>query len=209
MDNRANVEQAVFDFLRPQLKRYREDCADLARSCAASVAKVNQHAEDVVSQRRRQLTRAQEALARCQAQEGADCSGFRRRVEECERALERAVQGRELIRQASTRFHHQQSKHSTVVDQLLLRAQKLVRTADEKTSGYQQGSQYIPRASTISAARRRSGGSSLSSTIASTSPAGAGRSGGGEPTGGGGRRRARGGSGRASACRRTFRRVSR
>lgn len=183
MENRARVEQAVFDFLRPKLKRYREDSTDLARNAASSVAKVNQHAEDVVAERRRQLKRAEDELEACLGQEGADCSGYRRRVEQCQQALERAVRGRDLIRQASTRFQHQQSRHTTAVDQLLLRAEKIVRTADDRTSGYQHAAPYVPTARLLSAPTRGGGGSTGSLTggmALSRSDAGPGA----EPSGG-------------------------
>lgn len=158
MDNRANVEQAVFDFVRPVLKRHREETADLARAAKTSVAKVNQHAEDVVTQRRRELKRAQDELQDCLGREGADCSGYRRRVELCERALERAIQGRAMIRQASSRFQQQQSKYNLEMEQLVLRAEKIVRSADDRTSSYQQASQYSP-STTFSSARVSSRGS--------------------------------------------------
>lgn len=149
--DRAKVEQAVFDFLRPQLKKYREQSTDLARGAASSIMKVTQHAEHVVNERRRQLKRAEAELESCQAQEGADCSGYARKVEECRRALERAIRGRDLIHQASNRFRHSQSKHTGAVDQLLIRGEKLVRTADERTISYQKYANYNPSTRLLSA----------------------------------------------------------
>lgn len=146
MDNRgAKVEQVVFEYLRPKLKQYREQAAELKRAAASSISKVIAHAEAVVAQRRRELKRAQDELEACQEQEDADCSGYARQVRICEQKLSDALRGRALIQEAADRFHRAQSKHTTEVDQLLLRAEKLVRTADERTIRYQKASQYFPQ----------------------------------------------------------------
>ncbi len=178
MDKRARVEQSVFDFLRPQLKQYREHVTDLARAAAGSMAKVSQHADDVVAQRRRELKRAQDALESCQAQEGANCSGYYREVQRCQQALQRATQGRELIQQACARFRHAQNRHDTTVDQLLIRGEKIVRTADDHASGYQKSSAYSPSATLLSAATSREGPGLAGplSTATETSGGGAGNS---------------------------------
>ena len=170
MDKRAKVEQAVFDFLRPRLKRHREEATELARLTASSVAKVNQHAQDVVAERRRQLQRAEEELDSCLCQEDADCSGYRRRVEAARRALEHAIQGREIVQQASTQFRQRQTKYTTVVDQQLFRAEKIVRLADERTINYQKASQYIPTTTLMPASPL--GGPSTPATISSLPPLG-------------------------------------
>jgi len=176
----AKIEQAVFDLLRPQLKQCREQVADLKRAVASSIAKVNQHAEDVVVQRRRELRTATEQLKQCQAQEDANCSGFHRKVEECDRALERAVQGRALVQQATSRFQHQQVRYDTIVDQLLIRAGKVVRTADERTISYQKAANYIAAPKLLSATPL--GGSAVGGgNLASGGTAGTAA-----PTGGGG-----------------------
>jgi hypothetical protein len=180
MDHRARVEQAVFDFLRPQLKQYRQQATDLARATASSIAKVTQHADDVVLQRRRELKRAQDALESCRAQEGADCSGYYRQVQLCEQALQRAIQGRELIEQASATFRHAQSRHETAVDQTIVAAEKIVRSADERTIGYQKSSGYSPSVTMVSAAAIGGGGGSTDSALASAGAAAG-------PFGGGGR----------------------
>lgn len=137
MDNRANVDQAVFEFLRPELKRYREDVAELSSSAARAIAQARSNADSVVSNRRMQLDAAQHALGACLRQEDADCSGYRHRVEDCNRALENAIRGRDLIQSASSAFLHAQSTYRNTVDQLVLRAEKVVRVADERTADYQ------------------------------------------------------------------------
>lgn len=182
MQDHAKIEQAVFDLLRPQLKQYREQVADLKRAVASSTAKVNQHAEDVLVQRRRELHTATEQLKQCQAQEDANCSGFHRKVEDCERALQRAVQGRALVQQASARFQHQQVRYDAIVDQLLIRAGKVVRTADERTISYQKAANYTaaPRllsATPLSGSGVGGGNFSLGGTAGTAAPSG--------PSGGG------------------------
>lgn len=176
MDHRAKVEQAVFDFLRPQLKQYRQQATDLARAAASSIGKVTQHANDVVLQRRRELKRAQDALERCLAQEDADCSGYYRQVQLCEQALQRAIQGRELIEQASATFRHAQSRHETAVDQTIVAAEKIVRSADERTISYQKNSGYSPSVTMLSASAigggGGGGGGALSSAAAAAAPSG-------------------------------------
>lgn len=150
MDTRAaKVEQVVFDFLRPKLKQYREQATDLKRAAASSVSKVAAHADAVVAQRRRELKKAQDELEACQAQEGADCSGYARQVRICEQKLADALRGRAMIQEASSRFSKLQSKHTAEVDQLLLRAEKMVRQADERTIRYQKSSQYVPHATML------------------------------------------------------------
>lgn len=163
MADRAKVEQAVFDFLRPQLKRYREQSTDLARATASSISKVASRADGIVTDRRRALRRAEQDLENCMCQEDADCSGFSRRVRECEEALHRAIRGRELIEQGRARFQHAQNKHTMQVDQLLIRAEKLVRIADERTTEFQKQSTYVPSSNTISAPgyKSSSGGAGL------------------------------------------------
>lgn len=158
MQQPAKVEQAVFDYLRPRLKQHREDATELSRTVSGAIAKTRQHAADVVAERRRQLARAQAQLESCECQEDADCSGFRRRVALAAAALESAVRGRELIEQAATRFAHQQAKYRTSVEDLLLRAEKLVRTADERTIDYQKASQYSPGVKLMSASPLGSAG---------------------------------------------------
>ncbi len=158
MDDRAKLEQAVFDLLRPQLKQQREQVTDLKRAAASSIARVSQQADDAVAQRRRELRAATEQLERCRGEEDADCSGYQRKVGECERALEKAVQGRALVQQAASRFQHQQLRYDTTVDQLLIRAGKVVRIADERTVSYQKASTYSASATLLSA--RPLGGSS-------------------------------------------------
>lgn len=179
MDRRANVEQAVFDFLRPQLKQYRQQAADLARATASSIAKVTQHAEDVVLQRRRELKTAQDDLERCRAQEGADCSGYYRQVQLCDQALQRAIQGREVIEQASTTFRHAQSRHDIGIDQSITQAEKIVRSADERTINYQKSSQYSPSTTLLSASAIGGGGSAVGGLSMPGAPAGGTASGGG------------------------------
>ncbi len=164
MSDGAKVEQVVFDFLRPQLKRYREQSTDLQRAVASAISKVSQRADGIVTDRRRALHRAQQALDNCMCQEDADCSGFARKVGECDEALQRAVRGRELIEQGRARFQHAQKKHTNTVDELLIRAEKLVRTADERTIQYQKASAFVPPSTTVSAPGWKSssgGGSAL------------------------------------------------
>jgi hypothetical protein len=163
VSNTAKVDQAVFDFLRPQLKRYREQSVELARTTASSISKVTARADGIVTDRRRALRKAEQDLDNCQGQEDADCSGFARRVQECREALQRAIRGRELIEQGRARFQHAQNKHTTQVDQLLIRAEKLVRAADERTINYQKQSSYVPSSNTIAAPgwKSASGGGGL------------------------------------------------
>ncbi|MCP9273938.1 hypothetical protein [Mycolicibacterium arenosum] len=185
MADRAKVEQSVFDFLRPQLKRYREQSTDLTRATASSISKVAARADGVVTDRRRALRRAQQDLENCLCQEDANCSGFARRVQECEDALQRAIRGRELIELGRARFQHAQNKHTAQVDQLLIRAEKLVRTADERTTNFQKQSTYVPP-STVSAPGYKSSGGGGLSTGGSARSSDVGGFGGGSPGGGSG-----------------------
>ncbi len=172
----AKIEQVVFDFLRPKLKLYREQYGDLARAAATSIAKVNAHADAVVVQRRRELKRAQDDYESCCRQEGADCSGFARKVQICEKKLDDALRGRALVHEASDRFRSSQTVHTAAVDQLLLRAGKLVRTADERTIRYQKQSQYTPRATLLGSTMlgsSRSGSAGLAGTAPLSASSGA------------------------------------
>jgi hypothetical protein len=137
MDSGARVEQEVFDFLRPQLRRHRADAADVTRSVAAAIAGVVAQADSAVSTRRWQLSSARDALAACLRQEDADCSWCFSHVRDCEHHLEQAIMGRNLISQTSAAFAHQQARYRAAVDELLLRAERIVGVADERTRNYQ------------------------------------------------------------------------
>lgn len=151
MDSRgAKVEEVVFDYLRPKLKQYREQAADLKRSSASSIAKVIAHADAVVTQRRREVEKAQADLEACQQQEDANCSGHVRQVQICQQRLSDALRGRAMIQEAGDRFSRQQTRYMNEIDQILLRAEKLVRLADERTTRYQKASQYIPQSTLLS-----------------------------------------------------------
>jgi len=144
MGNRAKVDQSVFDYLRPQLKKYRLQTDELVRDVSHTIVKVKQQADDIVLERRRRLKRAEDELKQCECQENADCSGYRRQVEQCARQLADAVKGRQLIEEASSRFRHAQAKHAARVEQLLADGQKFVGAASERTAAYQKSTSYVP-----------------------------------------------------------------
>jgi hypothetical protein len=152
MDSGARVEQAVFDFLRPQLRRHRADSADLTRSVAGAIAGVVGQADSAVSARRWQLSSARDQLAACLRQEDADCSWCVSRVQDCERHLQQAIMGRDLINQTSAAFAHQQARYRAAVDQLLQQAERIVGVADERTRNYQAVAQPFSDGSGAAAA---------------------------------------------------------
>jgi hypothetical protein len=147
MDNRARVEQAVFDVLRPQLRRYRGDAADLTSQVAATVAQANQHAGAVVQKRRGDLDRAQDELARCiqlcidQGHSDMVCGGYRSHVAQVEGSLQRAIRARSIIIQEIAAFEQHAARYRMTVDQLLVRAEQIVGRADERTRDYQRAEQ--------------------------------------------------------------------
>ncbi len=134
----VKVDTVVFEFLRPRLKEYREQTADLKLAVAGSIAKVVAAADEVVSERRRRLKSAVEAYESCMMDPDANCSGYRRQMELAEGKLEEARRGRLIIERAQEVFRHAQIRHDTVVDEQLLRSAKIVREADERTQGYQR-----------------------------------------------------------------------
>jgi hypothetical protein len=147
--NRAHVDQAVFDVIRPQLARYRGEAADLTRSVANAMARAGEIADARVSQLHGDLARAQDELVRCvqlciaQGHGDAVCGGYRQNVGNVEAHLQRARRVRGQIYQTIATFQHSQDRYRTTVDQLLLRAEKIVALADERINNYQQVRQRL------------------------------------------------------------------
>lgn len=161
MVDRARVDESVFDYLKPRLKQYESEHAELTREVARSITKVSQEADDKVTERRRALSRAKEQLSSCQAQSaeaekrgesGSDCGGYRRQVDQCRSELERALRGRAMIAEASAQFRHAQSRYTNKMSEILVDAQKLLRAAAERTTRYQKASAYVPTTTLASGA---------------------------------------------------------
>ena len=68
MSSGAKVDSAVFDFLRPQLRRYRRQTTDLKAAVARSIAKASETAAEVVRERRRAVEKCRADLDACRAQ---------------------------------------------------------------------------------------------------------------------------------------------
>jgi hypothetical protein len=150
MDNKARVEQSVFDILRPHLRRYRGDGASVTGRARSAIDQATYHAESVVNDKRLALDRALHALQACLHEGNSDCSETRKHVDRCQFVLQEAIRGRDLIRQASTTFSS--LGYLRNVDELVLRAEKIVRVADERTTTYQEA------AHTFSTTQAGSGG---------------------------------------------------
>ncbi|MCV7278333.1 hypothetical protein H7J88_01570 [Mycolicibacterium flavescens] len=167
MADRAKVEQSVFDYLKPRIKQYETEHAELTRDVARSIAKVSAEADDRVADRRRALTRAMEQLGSCEQQaaeaaergeSGGDCGGYRRQVQQCEAELQRALRGRAMIAEAAAQFRHAQSRYTTKMSEILLDGRKLLRTAAERSEGYQKASTYVPTTTLLSGTGSSGGG---------------------------------------------------
>jgi hypothetical protein len=139
MDNKARIEQSVFDILRPHLRRYRGDAASVTGRVRSAIDQTTSRAESLVNDKRLALDRAIHALEACLHQENSDCSGLREHVDRCQFVLQEAIRGRDLIRQASITFSA--SGYLRNIDELVLRAEKIVRAADERTTAYQKAAQ--------------------------------------------------------------------
>ncbi|MET9326140.1 hypothetical protein [Tsukamurella sp. NPDC003166] len=81
--------------------------------------------------------------------------------------LDEARRGREIIERAREVFRHAQIKHDTVVDRELLRGEKMVREADERTVGYQKSMGSSPSVTFLSGATLGSGGGLGGSVVSS------------------------------------------
>lgn len=167
MSERAKVDAAVFEFLRPELKKYKRQTEDLARHVARTITKTIENAETVVAERRVQLRTAQRELADCLMEPNANCSGYRRRVQECQHALANAIKGRALIEAASAKFRHSQAKHTSRVQQVLLDGQKIVECARERVEKYEKAQSYVPSATILSFRRGASHDGLLGSSATS------------------------------------------
>lgn len=160
MTKHAKVDQSVFEILLPRLKEQRYEVDELAREVSHTIGKTKQHAADVVAERRRRLRRACEELEACESREHADCSGYRRVVQQREHELQRSLQGMRLIEEAASVYQRAQDSHRDHVDTLITEGQKFVRDAAERTRGYQ-------KASGVSAAATVLFGSSVGGSTAS------------------------------------------
>lgn len=177
MADRARVDESVFDYLKPRLKQYESEHAELARDVSRSIAKVTQEAEERVTERRRALARAVQQLESCEAQRaedeeqgnaGADCGGYRRQAATCEAELARAIKGRAMIVEAAAQFRHAQSRYTASMERIILDGQKLLRAAAERAERYQKASTYVPAATLLSAVGMSGGAALLGSSAPTT-----------------------------------------
>lgn len=169
----AKVDSAVFDFLRPQLRRYRRQTTELKAAVAGTIAKASATAAEVVRERRRAVEKCKADLNSCRAQENSDCSGYARQLELAENALADALKGQRIIEQATAQFRHAQARHDRVIDEELARSEKLVREADERTASYVKGTIGGPHVTLLSGAASGGGWSAGSYSAGSTaSPTG-------------------------------------
>lgn len=144
MNNRAKVNQAVFEFLLPQLKEYQYQTAELARDVSASIGKTIKNAAEIVDERRRRVLRAERELATCRDQKDADCSGYWRALERCNAELERALRGMRIIEEGAASYRRAQESHRDKIARLIAEGQKIVRAASERTASYQKSSAQNP-----------------------------------------------------------------
>ncbi len=171
MSSGAKVDSAVFDFLRPQLQRYRRQTTDLKAAVARSIAKASETAAEVVRDRRSAVEKCRADLDACRAQENSDCSGYARQLELAANALADALKGQRIIEQATVQFRHSQARHDRVIDEELVRSEKLVREADERISGYVKATISGPHVTLLSGAASGGGGSWSAGSVAASSAA--------------------------------------
>jgi hypothetical protein len=130
------------------LKKFKLQAESLKRDVAATMSKTARDADDIVVERRRQLSIAVRELELCEAQKDSNCSGYRRRADLCRRALEDAIRGRALIEGAVVKFRQAQARHSVTVEQTLTDGQKLVSKAAERVEKYVSSESVIAPAGT-------------------------------------------------------------
>ena len=86
-------------------------------------------------------------------------------------ALADALKGQRIIEQATAQFRHSQARHDRVIDEELVRSEKLVREADERISGYVKATISGPHVTLLSGAASGGGGSWSAGSVAASSAA--------------------------------------
>ncbi|MET8652656.1 hypothetical protein [Nocardia aurea] len=141
----AEVDAAVFEFLRPELKRYEERAEQMRRNVAAAVAGTERDTENEVTERRRALQRAEQELAACLAGSG-ECEAYRREVVRRRRMLEYALEARRIVQRAVELFRVAQRRYSDTVTTTLDDGRRIVATASDRIERYQKRSASVTSA---------------------------------------------------------------